>query len=73
MQSGTRVSTQSTPVSALRPLRFQTAHAQRNPREYSEYPCEYSEYTGPIVSAHHCHLSTEVELARSSRGCWWPL
>ena len=44
MHSGTRVSTQSTPVSTLRSMRFQTAHAQRNPCEYSEYPCEYSEY-----------------------------
>ena len=44
MRSGTLVSTQSTPVSTLRLMRFQTAHAERNPCEYSEYPYEYSEY-----------------------------
>ena len=33
LSRGTRVSTPSTPVSTLRPLRFQTAHAQRHPCE----------------------------------------
>ena len=44
MHSGTRVSSQSTPVSTLRSMRFKTAHAQRNLCEYAEYPCEYTAF-----------------------------
>ena len=49
MRSGTRVSTQSTPVSALYPTHFQFAYAHQNPSEYSEYPCEYTAFNAVPV------------------------
>ena len=52
MRSGTRVSTQSTPVSALYPTHFQFAYAHQNPSEYSEYPCEYTAFY--VFTDHAC-------------------
>ena len=66
MHSGTRVSTQSTPVSTLRAMRFQTAHAQRNRCEHSEYSCEITQST-PVRTLYQMHF--QCAIAQPNRVC----